>query len=173
MAATAAPISLLALLLVVVLVLLLSPPAAAQLPATTSSPLPPTYALDWARVPDANSTGASDDGGGKDLEGGCICALINATCTPGCCCDPNCPPAAVGRFRASAGGCLPSGPPPAQLDYCRPADAFARVNLPSGDFFRIERRAADDDLLTQLLCVAADNNPSLGAAYPGEREEER
>jgi hypothetical protein len=46
-----------------------------------------------------------------------------------------------------------------------------QVNLPTGDFYRVEKRAAGQDVLTQLLCVAGDNNPRLGASYPGEARE--
>ncbi|KAF6252901.1 hypothetical protein COO60DRAFT_1643641 [Scenedesmus sp. NREL 46B-D3] len=71
----------------------------------------------------------------------------------------------VAGFRA-AGSCLPEGPPPEQLAYCTPEEPFAKVNLPSGDFYRIEKAAAATDFWTQLLCVAADRNPSLGMHYP-------
>jgi hypothetical protein len=45
---------------------------------------------------------------------------------------------------------------------------FLQVNLPSGDFYRIQKAAAAADFWTQLLCVAADRNPSLGMYYPGK-----
>lgn len=44
-----------------------------------------------------------------------------------------------------------------------------QINLPSGDFYRLQKHAADADFLTQLLCITADHNPSLGASYPGEQ----
>jgi hypothetical protein len=43
-----------------------------------------------------------------------------------------------------------------------------QVNLPSGDFYRIQKAAAAADFWTQLLCIAADRNPSLGMYYPGK-----
>jgi hypothetical protein len=43
-----------------------------------------------------------------------------------------------------------------------------QVNLPSGDFYQIQKAAVDADFWTQLLCIAADRNPSLGMNYPGE-----
>jgi hypothetical protein len=62
----------------------------------------------------------------KDLDASCICDVLNATCTPGCCCDPDCPAAAVAAFKAGD-GCLPEGAPPQQLDYCVPDDSFAQA----------------------------------------------
>ncbi|WIA37923.1 hypothetical protein OEZ86_001300 [Tetradesmus obliquus] len=95
-----------------------------------------------------------------------MCALLNSgTCTPNCCCDPACPAAVVAGFRA-ASSCLPEGPPPEQLAYCTPEEPFAKVNLPSGDFYHIQKAAADADFWTQLLCIQADRNPSLGMYYP-------
>ncbi|GBF94811.1 hypothetical protein Rsub_07983 [Raphidocelis subcapitata] len=141
--------------LLAVAVLVLAPaPAAAQ-----AGP-PPTYPIDWAAVPAAGGAAPA-----KDLAGSCLCDLLNATCTPYCCCDPDCPAGVVAAFQAGA-GCLPEGPPQQQLDYCTPAEAFAQVNLPGGDFYRIGKRAAGEALLTQLLCISGDNNPSLGATYP-------
>ncbi|KAI8464733.1 MAG: hypothetical protein J3K34DRAFT_525958 [Monoraphidium minutum] len=139
------------------LLLLLALAARAAAPAAAQGGAP-TYAVDWAAVPDAPAAA-------KDLQSDCICAVLGAACTPNCCCDARCPKAAVAAFKAE-GSCLPEGVPPQQLDYCSPADAFARVNLPSGDFYRLQKRAADEDFLTQLLCVSGDNNPGLGDAYP-------
>ncbi|KAF8069700.1 Tctn1 [Scenedesmus sp. PABB004] len=121
-----------------------------------------TFPVDWARVPAAGAEPAT----AANLTATCTCALLNAgACTPNCCCDPACPAPLVAGFRA-AGACLPEGPPPEQLTYCTPDEPFARVNLPSGDFYRIAKAPAGADFFTQLLCVAADHNPSLGAAYP-------
>jgi hypothetical protein len=44
-----------------------------------------------------------------------------------------------------------------------------QINLPQGDFYRLQRKAADVDFLTQLLCVTADRSPSLGKSFPGAR----
>lgn len=41
------------------------------------------------------------------------------------------------------------------------------MNLPSGDYYRLQKTAAGADFITQLLCVSADHNPSLGLSYPG------
>lgn len=49
----------------------------------------------------------------------------------------------------------------------RPMRRPLQVNLPGGDYYRISGRTADADLLSQLLCVAGDNNPSLGGSYAG------
>jgi hypothetical protein len=43
-----------------------------------------------------------------------------------------------------------------------------QVNLPAGDYYRLQQRAADSDFISQVLCVTADHNPSLGRSYPGE-----
>lgn len=40
--------------------------------------------------------------------------------------------------------------------------------MPSGDFYHIQKAAADADFWTQLLCIQADRNPSLGMYYPGK-----
>jgi hypothetical protein len=42
-----------------------------------------------------------------------------------------------------------------------------QVNLPAGDYYRLQQRAADSDFISQVLCVTADHNPSLGKSYPG------
>ncbi len=42
-----------------------------------------------------------------------------------------------------------------------------QVNLPSGDFYRIQTKEAGTEFLDQLLCVTSDNNPNLGVVYPG------
>jgi hypothetical protein len=42
-----------------------------------------------------------------------------------------------------------------------------QVNLPGGDFYKMQRQSAELGFLSQLLCVAADRNPSLGTSYPG------
>ncbi len=45
---------------------------------------------------------------------------------------------------------------------------LSQVNLPAGDYYRLQQRAADSDFISQVLCVTADRNPSLGKSYPGE-----
>lgn len=75
--------------------------------------------IDWSLVPDNPEAAAN-------LSTSCICALLNGTCTPGCCCDPACPADLVQGFRAK-GQCLPEGTPPQQLPYCVPAEPFAKV----------------------------------------------
>lgn len=98
---------------ITLLLLLLAAPAAhAALPFQQ-------LAVDWSLVPDAPEAAAN-------LSSSCICALLNSTCTPGCCCDPACPAELVQGFKA-AGQCLPEGPPPQQLPYCIPAEPFAKV----------------------------------------------
>lgn len=42
-----------------------------------------------------------------------------------------------------------------------------QVNLPAGDYYRLQQRAAESDFISQVLCVTADHNPSLGRSYPG------
>jgi hypothetical protein len=76
-------------------------------------------AVDWTLVPDTPEAAAN-------LTTSCICALLNGTCTPGCCCDAACPTELVQSFRA-AGQCLPEGTPPQQLPFCVPAEPFAKV----------------------------------------------
>jgi hypothetical protein len=110
--------------LLAVAVLVLAPA-----PATAQSGLPPTYPIDWTAVPDAAAAAAA--AGARDLDGGCICDLLSGTCTPHCCCDPDCPEGVVAAFRAGA-GCLPEGPQQQQLDYCAPAEAFAQVRAAAG-----------------------------------------
>jgi hypothetical protein len=48
-----------------------------------------------------------------------------------------------------------------------PASPCPQVNLPTGDYYRLQQRAADSDFISQVLCVTADHNPSLGRSYPG------
>lgn len=66
-----------------------------------------------------------------------------------------------------AGRCLPSGGPPEQLTYCTSNDQFATVNLPSGDYYRMAKKQAGTDFMTELLCIVSDRNPGLGDTYPG------
>jgi hypothetical protein len=87
-------------------------------PAAAATPFP-QFPVNWTNVPDTPQPAA-------DLSSSCICALLNGTCTPGCCCDPACPPAVVSGHRA-ARSCLPEGPPPEQLTYCLPDEPFAHV----------------------------------------------
>jgi hypothetical protein len=173
------------------------------------------YPIDWTSVPTAANPNVS-------IQADCICKLQSTACTPNCCCDPDCPPPVAAAWNASY-ACLPEGPPPDQLAYCKPADPFAQVgagaggrqrpcrraraaattfagvrgqppaagagidracptpyaacrkhatlqvNLPPGDYYRIQNVQASQDFMNQLLCITLDNNPSLGEGYPGAR----
>jgi hypothetical protein len=77
------------------------------------------HPVDWTLVPAKPEAAAN-------LTTSCICALLNGTCTPGCCCDSACPADLVQSFKAK-GQCLPEGTPPQQLPYCVPAEPFAKV----------------------------------------------
>lgn len=77
------------------------------------------HPVDWTLVPAKPEAAA-------DLSTSCICALLNGTCTPGCCCDSACTADLVQSFKAK-GQCLPEGTPPQQLPYCVPAEPFAKV----------------------------------------------
>jgi hypothetical protein len=114
---------------------LLLPLAAAALPFQQQ-------AVDWTLVPLEPEAAAN-------LSTSCICALLNGTCTPGCCCDTACPTELIAGFE-SAGKCMPEGPPPQQLPYCVPAEPFAKVQT-SGD-----AAAAGADL-SCILCIPAIN----------------
>jgi hypothetical protein len=81
-------------------------------------------AVDWNLVPTEPEAAAN-------LSTSCICALLNGTCTPGCCCDTACPTELIAGFKA-AGNCMPEGPPPQQLPYCVPAEPFAKVRTCGG-----------------------------------------
>ncbi len=108
---TARPAGLL-LLSVALSIGLLAPLAAAAIPFQQQS-------IDWTLVPDQPKAAA-------DLSTSCICALLNGTCTPGCCCDPACPADLLQSFK-DKGQCLPEGTPPQQLPYCVLAEPFAQV----------------------------------------------
>lgn len=43
-----------------------------------------------------------------------------------------------------------------------------QVNLPAGDYYRVDQVAPDDTFLGQLLCIQNDANPNLGNLYSGE-----
>ena len=77
------------------------------------------YSVDWNNVYDKARP--------KSLQSGCPCSLLNSTCTPGCCCDSNCPEAAVASFE-SAGSCLAHSFPQQQLAYCTDDGPFAKVS---------------------------------------------
>ncbi len=121
-------------------------------------------AVDWASLP----LGSGGAAAGTNLTLGCACALGGiGTCTPRCCCDPGCPASATAAHVAT-GTCLQgSGMSAEPLSFCTSVAPLARVNLPGGDYYRLSAEAAAGDVLSQLLCIAADNNPSLGASYPG------
>lgn len=103
------------LLLILLLALAsLTPPAAAAIPFQQTP-------VDWTLVPDKPEAAAN-------LSTNCICALLNGTCTPGCCCDTACPTELIQGFR-DAGQCLPEGTPPQQLPFCVPAETFAKVRV--------------------------------------------
>jgi hypothetical protein len=102
------------LLLCLLALCTLALPAAAAIPFQQS-------AVDWTLVPDKPEAAAN-------LSTSCICALLNGTCTPGCCCDTACPVELLQSFK-DAGQCLPEGTPPQQLHYCIPAEPFAKASM--------------------------------------------
>ncbi len=91
-----------------------------QLPGALAADGFSQYAIDWNIVSSSSTPAYSD------LRADCVCALLNSTCTPNCCCDPNCPAAVVEGFRAQ-GSCLPEGPAAQQLAYCTSGDPLAKV----------------------------------------------
>lgn len=92
----------------------LAHPAAAAIPFQQAP-------VDWTLAPDTPEAAAN-------LSTSCICALLNGTCTPGCCCDTACPVELLQSFK-DAGQCLPEGTPPQQLPYCIPAEPFAKASM--------------------------------------------
>jgi hypothetical protein len=83
------------------------------------------YPIDWSSV--------HDEARPKNLQTGCPCSLLNGTCTPGCCCDSDCPQAAVASFQ-SAGACLAGSSLQQELAYCTDDGPFAKVSskVPTG-----------------------------------------
>lgn len=110
----ASPGNQLLLLIPMIALTTLTPLAAAAIPFQQAP-------VDWTLVPDKPEAAAN-------LSTNCICALLNGTCTPGCCCDTACPTELIQGFR-DAGQCLPEGTPPQQLPFCIPAEPFAKVRL--------------------------------------------
>ena len=47
--------------------------------------------------------------------------------------------------------------------------SLSQVNLPAGDYYRVDQVAPDDTFLGQLLCIQNDANPNLGNLYSGEQ----
>lgn len=197
------------------------------------------YSIDWTTVP--TTTGSSS----RSVSGTCVCKASVGSCTPNCCCDPECPAALVQQYKGE-GSCLPEGPSPDQLQYCAASEPIskvsscaakailvarihlhskmtvdalhgtrlpvlcqagctlqvlpgicmsvyrtkklacsyslhssrwptswhmslpAQVNLPSGDYYRVDQVAPDDTFLGQLLCIQSDANPNLGNLYSGK-----
>jgi hypothetical protein len=104
----------------VLLLCLLAALCTSALPAAAAIPFQQST-VDWTLVPDKPEAAAN-------LSTSCICALLNGTCTPGCCCDTACPDELLQSFK-DAGQCLPEGTPPQQLHYCVPAEPFAKASM--------------------------------------------
>ena len=120
--------------------------------ASGSSAVPPfiatfsgRYPVDWSLVPTIQP--ALDIPSDTDL-GQCVCDLTWASCDANCNCDADCSETEKLRFS----GALPEGPKATRVLTC------VDPNLVSIN----DRGALTVTLIDNMLCVAEDNNPSLG-----------
>jgi hypothetical protein len=120
--------------------------------ATAVLSVPPdTYPLDWVSVPAKAS--------GKDLTANCICNLVQFSCDPDCCCDPDCEKAVVNATE-TAGACLPAGPPDETLDYCVRSSSVKRVrHAPMRMHTDMLAKHMHTDMLAKHMRVSSHHNP--------------
>ncbi|GMH34471.1 hypothetical protein BSKO_02305 [Bryopsis sp. KO-2023] len=114
--------------------------------------------IDWSSVGD----GTNANEGEASILGSCACDVKAGSCDANCCCDGEC----TDQEKTSFSGCLPTGVPSPALDYCVPKSTVVEVNLPSSSSLGVvEKQEADQSVLSELLCVANDRNPNLGAFF--------
>jgi len=103
------------------------------------------YPIDWSLVPAVQPDFVIPDN--TDI-GQCICDLTWNSCDVNCKCDPDCTATEIDQFSSS----LPEGPKSTKVMTCMDPDLIS-VN---------RRGALTVSLVDNMLCVAEDNNPSLG-----------
>jgi len=103
------------------------------------------YPVDWSLVPTIQP--ALDIPADTDL-GQCVCDLTWASCDANCNCDADCSVTEKLRFSAA----LPEGPKATTVLTCVDP-SLVSIN---------DRGALTVTLIDNMLCVAEDNNPSLG-----------
>eukprot|EP00873_Tetraselmis_striata_P000555 jgi/Tetstr1/420819/TSEL_011895.t1 len=122
------------------------------------------YPVDWEAVPSTLDEGTPQAAELITSVGTCACDMTLAGCDANCCCDADCTEDVVDTMFSY---CLPEGPQPPSLEYCIRNASVALVNLPSSSsLVAVTKEAADpESFMEQLLCIADDNNPTLGVYF--------